>query len=338
MRKIFQICLVLVLAFGMATAAMAASNARMPAIKAGAAHLIGQQRTDAGWEGTWYWYVGSDYDATNLTGVTALGLLEAFKDVKDPAYLDAVKSAASFAMTHLGSGATGAKYSLRWTAPDIILVQYLGKVTGDATYNQHATAEWTNIKSFYPNASAMDTLFRNIGRPSTWDLAAYMEAAYLSGDTTWANQAAAIISDIDDAFYYNPNSGWYALNLAGSIRALINCGYAIEYQAEIIQMLNDLVALCDGDNGIGGMAFNSVGGAARSVANELGRWLATQITTDGGWIEAGYEYPEINGEAIRALSSTVGTNFTLDGFEPGLKPVSSWRRPASSQKTEPFED
>lgn len=74
----------------------AAGNSRMSAIRSGADRVVDLQRIDAGWEGTWYWYVGSTYNATNLTGVTALGLLEAYQDTKDTAYLDAATDVADF--------------------------------------------------------------------------------------------------------------------------------------------------------------------------------------------------------------------------------------------------
>jgi hypothetical protein len=58
---------------------------------------------------------------------------------------------------------------------------------------------------------------------------------------------------------------------------------------------------------------------------------------DGGWLEAGLEYPEVDGEAVRALSSTIGNNFTIDGFEPGEKRSSVWHKPLS-EKAEPFNE
>lgn len=347
-RLTFFFCLTLTFCLVFANISIAASNARMPAIRIGADHLINLQRDDAGWEGTWFWYVGNAYNATNLTGTTALGILEAFKDTKDSAYLESAKQAASFCMTHLGIGATSPPpYHVRWTAPDVVFVHYLGQAIGDELYTQRATEEWENVTSTYPTAGDLDTLFRNINRPSTWDIAFFLEAAYLSGDTTWADEAAAIIANTGDTFYYTDATWWYALNLAGSIRALINCGYASQYQDQIIELLYKLIALCDSENGIDGyiqdtayaiIALNAIGGPARSYANALGRWLASQQEEDGGWDEAGYEYPEIDGEAVRALASTIGTNFTVDGFEKGISiKASAWHRDIPN-KAEPFMD
>jgi len=236
-------------------------------------------------------------------------------------------------MKHLGVGATGTKHHVRWTAPDVVFVHQLAKVTGNAAYATRAVLEWNNIKTIYPTAADLDARFRLTNRPSTWDIAFFMEAAYLSGDFSWANEAAAILADTGDTFYFNPDSGWYALNVAANIRALIGCGYVSTYQAEIIWLINELIGLC-GPEGIDGyiqdtayaiLAFKSVGGPANGYANRLGNWLALQQNPGSGWFEGGLEYPEIDGEAVRALASTIGQNVTLKA-KLGLKPASSWRK------------
>jgi hypothetical protein len=327
--------IVIVMVLGIYSYSGNGDKARRPAILDGAARVAALQRTDAGWAGTWYWYVGSTGNATNLTGVTALGLLEAFRDVKDSAYLDAAVGAAGFIQAHLGAGATGTQYHVRTTAPDVVFLHQMGEVTGDPAYTARAELEWENLTSFWPTAGDLDTLFRGISRPSTWDIAFFLEAAYLSGDTDWADDAAAILADVNDSFYYDISTFWYPLNVAASIRALVGCGYYTQYSDAVISLLGELIGLSDEENGVGGgvqdtayavMAFNTVGGAARKFGNSLGRWLAQQQQDNGGWLEGGYEYPEIDGEALRALAATIGSNITLDGFEKGLVMNSSWRR------------
>lgn len=339
------VCAVLIFCIFGISDAQVGKNARRPAIVAGADRVVELQRTDADWEGTWYWYVGNTTNATNLTGVTALGLLEAFKDIRDPAYLDAAIDAAGFIMAHLGAGATGTQYHVRTTAPDIVFLHQLSQVTGDTQYATRAILEWNNLTVFWPTAGHLDSLFRSINRPSTWDIAFFLEAAYLSGDTDWADDAAAIIADSSDTFYYDTNSSWYALNVAAAIRSLVGCGYYALCQSEVLYFLGELIGLCDDEAGVGGyiqdtayavMAFNSIGGAARSFANDLGRWLASHQEANGGWLEDGYEYPEIDGEAVKALSSTIGSIISLDGFETGKVMNSSWRKAVSGKAAHPF--
>jgi hypothetical protein len=345
MKKRLFIALVIMAVLTATTSVVwAGGNARRPAIEAGAGKVVELQRADTGWEGTWYWYVGSTYNATNLTGVTALGLLEAYRDTKDPEYLDAAIGAAGFIQTHLGEGATGTQYHVRTTAPDIVFLHHLSEVTGDSSYASRATSEWNNMTIYYPTAADLDSLFRTKNRRSAWDIAFFLEAAYLSGDTTWADEAAAILANTSDDFYYG-DTWWYALNVAGAIRALVGCGYGGTHYESVVYLLSELISLADGEYGVGGwvqdtayavMAFNTVGGAGRQYANDLGRWLSRQQDPSGGWMEAGYEYPEVDGEAVRALASTIGTNVTLDGFQPGTPMNSSWRRAATGHAAIPF--
>jgi len=348
MKKLLFLVVIMSLILGSTTSiAWAGGNARRPAIEAGADRVVGLQRTDAGWEGTWHWTVDSTGNATNLTGVTALGLLEAYRDVKDPAYLDAAVDAAEFIQAHLGAGAdVTQQYHTRLTAPDIVFLHRLSEVTGDPTYATRASLEWDNLKITYSTADDLDALFRAINRPSAWDIAFFLEAAHLSGDTVWADDAAAILSDTSLDFYYGDDTWWYALNVAGAIRALIGCGYTDQYYVNLVELYGELISLSDDDNGVGGyvqdtayavLAFQTVGGPAHKYSNSLGRWLSGQQGETGGWLEDEYEYPEVDGEAVRALASTIGTNNTLDGFEPGTTANSSWRRAAApGQAAVPF--
>ncbi|MFW9817912.1 MAG: hypothetical protein ACFFEW_18530, partial [Candidatus Thorarchaeota archaeon] len=154
--------------------------------------------------------------------------------------------------------------------------------------------------------------------------------------------SAAILANTSDTFYFGTDTWWYALNVSGAIRALVNCGYANQYNDEIGGLLTTLVGLIDETDGVGGLvqdtayavlAFNSIGGAANKYANDLGRWLASKQETNGSWLEDVDEYPEVDGEALRALSSTIGSNVTFDGFnfgsDQGLN--SSWRRNINSE-------
>jgi hypothetical protein len=349
MKKLFRSTLFALILLALTVSAVTAGgNARRPAIVGAADRVVELQRTGAGWLGTWYWYVGNTYDATNLTGVTALGLLEAYKDIKDSAYLDAAVAAASFIQSHLGAGATGTQYHVRTTAPDIVFLQGLSDVTGDPSYATRATLEWNNLTSVWPTAGDLDTLFKAINRRSAWDIAFFLEAAYLSGDTTWADDAAVILANTSDDFYYSTDTWWYALNLAGAIRALVGSGYSEMYNDEIVWMLNELISLTDDENGVGGniqdtayaiMAFSTVGGSANKYANDLGRWLAFHQETTGGWLEPdGEEYPEADGETLRALASTIGTNVTLDGFDTGVygNLISSWQKSTPGSNAVPF--
>lgn len=321
MKKGIVICCgILVLVFGISTFAFAGGS--VAAIEAGADRLVELQRTDGIWTGTWDWYPGAGYNIINLTGMVAIGLLEAFQRTKDPAHLEAAEKSASFIMTRIGVGATGdPKFNFGWPATDLIFIYRLGVATANVGYISRALVEWEYIKKTYPDANSVDVVLRNSNNPNVFDFAFYMEAAYLVGDYEWAEEAAAIIANIEDDFYYGEGAYWYRLNISAAIRSLVYCGYSKQYQSEIVELINILFEMCDGD-GIGGdieetayaiMALRSVGGAVHSYTNELGRWLEGQQETNGGWLkDDGKEYPKINSEALQALASTMNPEFTGD--------------------------
>jgi hypothetical protein len=328
---------------------LAKKNPIIPGIRSGADRVVELQRTDSGWEGTWYWYTGNTDDVTNLTGVTALGLVEAFRDVKDPAYLDAAKGASDFILKHLGLTATETKYHERTTAPDIVFLHQLAAVSRDRYYAYRATVEWYNLSSnFWPTAGDLDTYFYNIKRPSAWDIAFFLEAAYQSGDKPWADEAAEILADYQNDFYYGEDTEWYALNLAGAIRALVGCGYYEEYKDAVLYFLEELTGLVDKEDGVQGyiqdtayavLAFKTVAGPAGKYADILALWLASRQNQFGGWTEPdGNEYPEVDGEAVRALCATIGWNLPLQGFRPKLMAHPFRKKPKTWWSARPFRE
>ncbi|MGH6904506.1 MAG: hypothetical protein ACREIR_17385 [Geminicoccaceae bacterium] len=305
---------------------------RVPAIDAGVDRLAELQRDDPltpDWNGTWFWFVGNMADVTNLTGVTALGALEAYRHRKDPVAEQMIDKAAKFLREHLGAGATGTPHSVRMTAPDIVFLHDHGELDNAADLVQRACDEWTHVKSFWPTADDLDALFRSINRASVWDLAFYMEAASRCDDDVWADDAAAIIADVDDAFYYDANGIWYVLNVAAAIRSLAGEGYGSLYQAEVHELLGILVGLAVSGDGVNGaiqetayavMAFKTVGFSMNRHANNLARWLSDMQEENGGWLESDdNEYAEINGEAVRAMAMTVGRS-NVPGVKSNVPP------------------
>lgn len=301
------------------------SAPRKAAVGLGADRLLALQRTDADWEGTWHWWVGNPASFPNLTGVTALGLLEAYRDTRDPAYLDGVRAAAAFSMTHLGSGATGIQHGIRMPAADIIVLHALARETGDAAYSTRAVSEWNNIKTFWPTAGILDSLFHSINRRlGAWDLAFYLEAAVLSGDSIWAADAAAILAETSDPFYYGEDNPWYPYIPSAALRALAGNGYAGPYQAQVQNLVEMVLDMTSDGNIAGGiqataygvMALRTIGGPLQNQATDMARWLTDQQARYGGWLEGDLEFPEIDGEAVRAIASTMGKNITLPGFAP----------------------
>lgn len=285
------------------------------------------------YEGTWCFYhtlpadTGVACEVTNLTGVTALGLVEAARDGNPDARRSAsLQGAARFITDHLGTYADDTQLHERPTAFDIIFLHRFGELVSDASYKSRAIAEWDDaIKATYPNAQSLYDLFVAISRPSFWDLVAFGEAAYLSGDDKWADEVADLLADPDHPWY--EDSTWGPLNTSYALYFLSSYGYAGNGYAETAEQLLLKLRGWLGRNcnsGLRGsvqetaysvMAFRTVGGPLRFCANSLARWLASEQQPNGGWDLGGYEIPEVDGEALRAMMSTLGNN------------IGEWTRP-----------
>lgn len=293
--------------------------------------LVKLRRTVAPWNDTWYWTVGGNDDAANLTGVTALGLIEANVLTRNRTFLATSILAARFIMAHLGSGATGQVLASRLSGPDIVFLNRLSNATGNRAYSARAKAEWKNIKTVtgFETATDMDAYFKSINRRLAWDIAFFLEAAYQSGDIQWANTAAAVLANTSDPFYYDkadPNNVYYALNTASALRALRGC-YFRKYPAAITTLTSRLVQLVDRKNGVNGRIQDTAYAAQAfkkcnmiSYTLFLNRWLGLQQEPNGAWIEAdGIEYPQVDGEALRAMCLSILTPVTQSAEPPRLK-------------------
>ncbi len=287
------------------------------ALQRGAERLLALQRADAGWEGSWRRYAGSAADATNTVGIGGLGLLEAYRVLREPAHLAGARKAAAFAAEHLGAGATHVAYHPRFTATDLIFFHRLHQLTGEEAYRIRAAEEWRNIRSYFYFATAMELhrFFQKIERHTgAWDLAFYLEAAELSGDTAWADEAAVVLSRVLESSYWEPRNEYRILNAAGAVRALAGQGYGAIHRAELEAIQNALVDEVEKENvGLSvqdtahvAVALFTAAGPFRSLAAELARWLSARQERWGGWMEEGVQYAHVDAEAVWALALLLG--------------------------------
>jgi hypothetical protein len=287
------------------------------ALAAGAERLCALQRTDAGWEGSWRRYVGSNLSATNTVGLSALGLVEAFKVLHDESLLSCARGAAAFAIAHLGAGATPPPYHPRFTGADLLLLHRLHQVTGDEGYRIRAADEWRNIRSYFYFASALELhrFFQKIERQmGAWDLSFYLEAADLSGDTAWADGAAAVLADTLGGLYGERTNEYRVLNIAAAVRALSGQGYGAIHRADVEALSGALVEAVEAealgpsiqDTAHVALALLSAGQASRATAGRLARILVARQEPWGGWMSAGVQYPHVVAEALWALATYRG--------------------------------
>ncbi|MHB1006113.1 MAG: hypothetical protein ACYC3S_10795 [Chloroflexota bacterium] len=287
------------------------------ALERGAERLLALQRTDGGWEGSWRRYAGSAFGATNTVGLTALGLVESYRVLRQARFLDGACRAAVFAMTHLGAGASGETYHPRFTGADIVLLHRLHQITGDAAYSTRAADEWRNIRGYFYFASASELhhFFQKIElRSGGWDLALYLEAADLCGDTPWADEAAGVLANTTRHSYCAPGNDYRALNTAGALRALSRQGYGGIHRAEVKTVTRTLRELVDANN-VGqsvqdtaytALALMAAGGATRGLAGRMVQWLVERQAQWGGWLQEGVQFPHVDGDALQALATYLG--------------------------------
>lgn len=287
------------------------------ALARGAARLLALQRNDPGWEGSWRRYVGSDCSSTHTSGLCALGLIEWHRVSQDQPSLSGARAAAAFAAAHIGVGASAQAYHPRFTGADLIMLQRLFETTGEEAYRARAIEEWRNLRSYFYFGSALELhrFFQKIERQmGAWDLAFYLEAAELCGDTAWADGAASVLAGTLGGLYGERANEYRALNVAAAVRSLAGQGYGAIHKVEMEALVRALLEAVDEgavaqnsqDTAYAVLALLAAGAPYRGVAARLVQALVTCQEHWGGWIIEGVQYPHVVGEALWALASFVG--------------------------------
>jgi hypothetical protein len=191
------------------------------AIASSADRLVAlQSPADFGWD----WYVtgltshSASPSATNLYGVTALGLIEAYLKTGNPTYLTAAENTADFMM--YGNASNGDFYNghdmYDWgRSSDYAFLMELSAVTDNTTYSDYALDAWA-----WQKANANDTRLGGSGQLAyadgnqsilyydytnywigtgcygiaSWEASDWGLAALAMGDTSWARDMADVIN------------------------------------------------------------------------------------------------------------------------------------------------
>lgn len=313
----------------------------------GADRLLETQNND----GTWEWS-DPDLDKTNgagacksnVLGITAMGLLDAYRVTSDVTYLNAAKVSGD-AKTACGYDKTNDKYY----AQDIEFLAELGQVSGDSTYTNKAVeimeyfmtddnrycptdgctaAELAAVyEGYYPNQDDSGLV--------EWQLASWVRASQVTGKTSWANNMISEINyDITTIPYFDitdTTQSYYALGLAGVVSATGNTG--------AIQSLLDSQDADGGwyslnpegpvqDTAYVVMALIDAGEIDAADAGAL--WIVYNQELNGGWIGNGdMENTEATSEAIQAIYAvdesegawiTTETDITFTCKDQGVHP------------------
>jgi hypothetical protein len=249
-----------------------------------------------------------DYNVLGRIGNT---LLDAYELTGDTYYLDGdathpnvgAKKTADLLMTlhwatdlPVGCHWWTAGVKGRWRSDDYLFMLRYAAISGDTSYSTKAHAEWESFKTECDNFQGPAPI-----NPDTWinidlgggvdpsyamyNIPAYVYAAYVLGDTTWANNAAVACTTAGDS-------------------------------PDLVEMLN---AVTTGDPGLAGtllfalQKLNPPAYAADITA--LTNWLKATQKPDGSWSDAGgYAYQD-TAWAIKGLAAVEEWEATIAGAD-----------------------
>jgi hypothetical protein len=269
--------------------------------------------------------------ATNLYGVTALGLIYAYQETGTSAYLAAAKKTADF--MKYGNPSAGdfwngrGSYSWGYSSDYRFLMTY-SAVSGDPSYRTYALAAWAWQKANVPryadgSQSILWSHFADqwIGTgmygAGAWGTSDWVLAALQMGDTTWAQHMAAVIHANMTKIIANVNSNDYAeMGMGSALQCLVTLD-PITYASDIAGLRTklDSLQLPDGSWDFGStpgdpqttayVVMGLVKAGDFTAASKGADWLVTNQMTNGGWNESPDENSEPDSEAMQALTATV---------------------------------
>jgi hypothetical protein len=282
--------------------------------------------------GSWDWVVTNAVAPTgttnlNIAGITAEGLLDAYKLTGNSNYLSAAKKTGDYIVNKYGSESSsdwlGTDHSTRIVADNVLFLYDLGKVTGNSQYTSEATTLMNALMNSRSAADELTYVKTDRGATTTpdgivfWDLMNYVEDAKLAGNNGWANDlVSAVNSQISGTNPYftisNNQISDYVIGLSGII--------TITGNSNAIQALKTAQNQQDGswsdddgqvqDTAYAIMALMGVGDV--NDAKNGASWLennqintAGGLTKIGGWYDStagnNNEVSEVDSEAIQAL-------------------------------------
>ncbi len=282
-------------------------------------------------DGGWDWYLlpsdsahSSSASPENLFGVTANGLLSAFQ---------------AEGGLRLAIGILDAYYGIVEnpdidSGPDFGFLVALSEISGDPYYANLARDRWDLKMASYGGADSLALLIKESRHPDwdgliPWDIGLFIESAmalqeYFPGQgylSDAIDMADVIYNDISSPSPYfdmeDETEPAYTLGLQGIVVSFGLTDVYLDYGVDAaLILLNSQntdgswgwnADYPDGDEqstayvvmgfGILDVPYRIVNNAAQRGSD----WLASRQEPNGGWDLGGYEYPEVNGECLRAI-------------------------------------
>lgn len=206
-------------------------SAEKTAITNGANRIVQLQDSNGGWD----WDVtnasgptGTDY--LNIEGVTADGLLAAYKVTGDKTYLDDAIKAGDYLVSGYGNnganaGMFGQTGKVNINAFNVKFLYNLGKITGNTAYTDEATALMDIVMNYSPTQLGLDDLaYRGNDKGlAAWDLFNYVPDAKSASNSAWATSLASLANDPSISLSFSDPCyivGLSALSMGGNAKAL----------------------------------------------------------------------------------------------------------------------
>jgi hypothetical protein len=183
---------------------------------AGANRLLAVQHAN----GAFPWYVTDPADYQNVQGITAVGLLDAYKVSLDPAYLAAAKETRDWLASYRDTGC-GTPPCLLSLANVFFLGEYalLSLTPADFALARAALQQVVALRggSGITLANYVIDARKTQGHTNLglWDAALYVRAAQDVGDTALADEIANTLATQTIVNPFDPLANWYELGLAG---------------------------------------------------------------------------------------------------------------------------
>ncbi|MEM3589395.1 MAG: hypothetical protein QXN33_00160 [Candidatus Bathyarchaeia archaeon] len=269
-----------------------------------------QSPADHGWD----WNVtgltahSANPSAVNLYGITADGLLKAYIIVGKRDYLRAAIRAGDRLISQVRNlwqdGEAGPGPPTLF-AQDISFLAHLFAITGDRRYYDYAKAR---VDWLVSNKAIADFRSRYGGQPfGIWMYSAWIQALLDFGKTDMANQLA----DEIEATLTN-STAFYVLDRAAALMALKRVGNEtfVSIQAQLLlKNQTDAGYWQDSDSRVQATAYATLAlfkAGYDSAVKKGADWLVTYQLSNGGWLDFGGEYSEVDSEAIMALCAAFG--------------------------------
>lgn len=302
------------------------------ALQAGGDRLVQEQNADGGW----FWYAddpdcgaGAGVSCPNISGVTALGLIDSYAKTRDIDHKNAAKAAGDALVARReaappcdGISATGGD---RPYSVDTDFLVQLTKLTGDRRYKANAASWFSCIVEDFPSGAdrADERIDRRIGQNlnnlGEWDAALDIRAALALGQRAYAlAEALRVIERQPDWDVYDADcEGCELLGKGLLLAAVHDLRSNKTIQAAMASWQADLLTAQEPDGSWGegstqttayvvmGLARYGAAGGRAAVVRGRDFLLSMQLASGGFMDGVGFpdENNEVTSEVLQALNA-----------------------------------